>query len=336
MKNMLVSVLLLPLFAAAQKKDTIIRYLDEQLQLTTSKNAVYAGVSVKTEGGWYFYALYPDTTPLVKAYFKDRALKTKEGPYTIYYPGNQKAREGHYRNNVMVGVWKFWHPNGRLQDSGLIINNHTEGNWKSWHPNGQLQVDCHYREARLPQEKNLLAMQTDAATAPPYRGIRTGTYRSWYTTGQLEAEGAFEHNYMSGTWRWYHENGQPSAVEVYADGIITGLTCFDTTGRETGNLCSISKPALLKGFGDYKSFVYEHLTWPEEAIKKKIEGSVHVRFRVSRQGRLEKLVVESAQPLLKQAVIQLFENMPDWYPAISHNRTIHWDGEITIPFYRNN
>ena len=334
MKPICLILLFLPLGLLAQKrnKDTSFVYLDQYLQLTNAKQAAYAGVSIKVEGGWMLYAVYPDTTPLVKAYFKDKQLTLKQGPYTVYYPKNIKAREGFYNNNDMSGTWRFWYSNGKLKDSGMVSKNYLSGFWKSWYPNGQLMTEINFKEQLTPAETNALQLLAMDHIPPPYIGIRQGAYKSWYSNGQTESIGQFVDNQMTGAWQWFHQNGARATEEMYKDGIITGLQCFDSTGKPTGDLCSIDKPALLKHFGDYKAFIHENLMWPEEARKKGLEGDVTVSFTVSSSGNLQSFTVNSTQPILKKAVEDLFAQMKEWEPAISHNRTIEFSDEIVIPF----
>ena len=82
----------------SQKKDTVFKFLDASLQLTTKKNAVYFGVAVKKKEGRLLQALYPDTTPVIKAWFKDKQLKINNGPYTLFYPKHTIAQ---------VGIWRI-------------------------------------------------------------------------------------------------------------------------------------------------------------------------------------------------------------------------------------
>lgn len=327
MKSILTVILLLPLVSFSQKKDTVFKFLDADLQLTTKKNAVYFGVAVKEKEGWLLYALYPDTTPVIKAWFKDKQLKIKDGPYTLYYPKHVIAQAGHFTDNKMNGVWQSWYPHGQKKDSGLIVNNQLVGGWKEWHPNGILMYACTYGERPANLFSEFLTL---------YSGLKTGGFTSWYDNGNMESNGFYKDDIMEGEWKWFHDNGQPSTVETYKNGKVVSLQCFDTTGKETGEFCSLAKPALLKGFGDYKEFVFQNLTWPAEALKKKMEGSVKVRFKVNKNGMLEDLVVESDQEVFNKAVIELFGHMKEWYPAVSHNRLVDWEDKIEIPFYRNN
>jgi len=336
MKWLCTLLLLLPLVLLAQsKKDTSYVYLTQDLSFTKAKNAAFVGVSVKVQGGWMVYALYPDTTPLLKAFYRDRQLKVKQGPYTLFYPKNVKAREGYYSNNQMVGVWRFWHPNGQLKDSGMIQNNNLSGLWKSWHPNGQLMSVTHYKQ-ELPQEqKEALQVLEMLYVFANKTANRHGPFSSWYSNGQPEATGQFANGKMDSTWVWYHPNGAKATEEVYKAGLITSLQCFDSTGRSMGDMCSIDKPALLKDYGNYKNYVYENLVWPEEAQRKGIEGNVLVQFTVGADGTLKSVTATSAQPVLQKAVEDFFWQLKEWEPAISHNRTIDVTYEMTIPFRLN-
>jgi len=326
MKFSIVFFLFLPIFSFAQKKDTVFKYLDSNLQPSGEKDAAYFGVAIHKEEGWLLYAVYADTTPVIKAWFKDKKLQIKDGPYTIYYPKHVIAQQGYYRENKMNGVWQSWHPNGHKKDSGMMINNQLVGTWKEWYANGVLMYDCNYTS----RPDNWLLQLSG-----PQFTIKDGAFTSWYSNGIMESTGVYKNNMMEGQWNWFHINGKQSTIEQYKDGKIVSLQCFDTTGKETGELCSIDKPALLKSFGDYQQYVFQNLLWPEEAIQKKIEGEVKVGFTVNKFGILKSLVIESDEEILKKAVQDLFETMKEWYPAVSHNRAIDWEGYMVIPFYRN-
>lgn len=321
--------LLFPAVLYSQKKDTVLKYLDAWYQLTTKKNAVYYGVSIKEEDHWKLFAIYPDTTTLLKVYFKDSQLKIKDGPYYHYYPKNRIARQGFFSNNEMNGVWQTWFENGRKKDSGLMISNLMVGEWKTWYNNGAIMMQLNYAGG----EPGVLNKIMSSVYGPGFVGMKDGSFRSWYSNGLNESIGQFKNDRMHGTWKWYHENGLPSTIEEYIEGKLLSIECFDTTGNQTGDFCPVSRPAVLQEYGDYKQFIYQNLHWPEEALKKRIEGEVKVRFRINKKGELENLVLETDKEILRKAVQELFEQMKAWYPAVSHNRLADWEEEMTIPFY---
>ena len=331
MRLLITLSLLFPLWCGAQKKDTVMRYLDEYLQLTSKKQAVYYGLSVRQNDHWLLYALYPDTTPVVKIYFKDKNLKFKDGPYEIYYPKNVLAQKGNFIDNKMNGTWLTWYSNGKLKDSGNFHNQVMTGFWKTWNEEGTLIRTCNYKD-EISKDDLLIALYAKEGSKI-FRGIKEGTFSTYYKTGEIESTGNYSADQINGEWRWYNENGSLSTIEQYSNGKLTSIKCFDLTGKETGDFCSISKPALLKSYGDYKQFVMQNLDWPEEALRKGIEGNVKVKIKVNKTGKLESLIVECNELVLKKAVENLFKKMGEWEPAVSHNRAVDWEDEMLVPFF---
>jgi TonB family protein len=322
-------LILLPIASLGQKKDTVPRYLDADLVLTTKNHAVYYGVSFRKDEHWLLYALYPDNTPLLTSYFKDRELTIKDGPQVVYYPGNKKALECFYRDNMLTGVHQIWYVYGQKKDSGFLDQNHKRGVWKEWHLNGQLKNQTSYDDQYVfPFSRHL-----GGSKGLVFPGWLQGDFSSWYESGTMESKGNFADNVMEGVWRWFHPNGLPSTIEEYSKGKLVRISCFDTLGKLQGDFCPVARPAVLAGYGDYKEYIMQNLSWPEEAIKKKIEGSVVVYFRINSHGKLDSLSIVSDKPILNQAVAGLFDSMKEWYPAVSHNRNVNWEDRMTIPFF---
>lgn len=329
MKRPFAVLLVLPLFALSQRKDTVLKYLDASLEFTTEQHAVYYGVAVKQPEGWFLYALYPDTTALLKVHYKDRALKIKHGNYASFYPKYRRAYSGAYDNNMKTGIWESWYENGQRKDSGFYTKNFKTGTWKTWYENGNRASVSSYLSTFTQVEMHRMRVTGQV----PELGTRDGKFISWYSNGSKESEGMFRNGAPDGVWEWFHPNGNRSTVETYRNGLLSELTCYDTTGKETGDLCGISKPATLKGIGDFRSFLMDQLTWPPEAIRNRIEGTVIVSFRVDKQGKLQNLSITCYSDVLRNAVSGFFQMLPDWDPAVSHNRAIEWKETVEIPFY---
>jgi TonB family protein len=64
-------------------------------------------------------------------------------------------------------------------------------------------------------------------------------------------------------------------------------------------------------------WVDQHLKYPKKAIGEKVEGTVQVRFIVTKSGKLEDLsLVNSIHPLLDEEALRVISQMPDWKPAM--------------------
>lgn len=331
MRLLVMLFLISPVCCIAQKGDTVLRYLDEHLQLTSKNNAAFYGLSIRQGDHWLLYAVYSDKTPAVKIYFKDKNLKVKDGPFEVYYPQNLPAQKGYFTDNVMNGNWITWYENGVMKDSGSLNNNVMTGLWKSWSDKGILHEVVTYKAELNKIDKYV--SQADQGKSNMYRGVKDGDYSSYYQNGIKESSGHYISDKQDGEWQWYYENGKLSTKEQYKEGKLSAMTCYDSSGKETGDYCSIQKPALLKGFGDYKQFIMQNLEWPKAALRKGLEGEVRLKIKVNKEGKLESLVIESEELLFKQAVKQLFDKMGDWEPAVSHNRVVEWEDEMVVPFY---
>lgn len=326
----LILFLCIPLFAPGQKKDTLRYFFDDSFSPTTKDKAVYYGISIQEADHWFLYAVYPDNTPVLRAYYKDKKLKQKDGPYTLYYTGRKTAIACNYRNNKKSGLWLSWYENGQLKDSCMLMDDQIVGEYRKWFASGQLNLVCNY------------AKSTDVQTSLPLTinditnlELKDGLFQNWYENGHKESEGNFRNNQMTGVWHFYYENGKQSTTERYSEGKLVDLTCYDSTGKEAGEFCSISKPATVKGIGDYRQYIADNLLWPAEALKKGITGTVKVKLRVSKSGELVQLELQSTEAVLKGAVDDLFSGFKEWYPAISHNRPVVWQDEFEVPFYRD-
>src|SRR5689334_6572641 len=118
------SLLLFFMLPALAQQDSIRKYLNAELQFTSKKNAVYAAMAIKSKDHWLLYAVYPDTTVLLQAYFKDAGLSIKDGSYILYHPKRIMAQKGFFTDNVPNGTWQSWYPNGQLNNEGILLNIH--------------------------------------------------------------------------------------------------------------------------------------------------------------------------------------------------------------------
>lgn len=365
MRHFLWTVLLLPLMLQAQQTDTVQKYLDEDLALVNRKNAVYGAVTIRENDHWMLYAVYPENTPLLRCYFKDRALTVKDGPFRMYHPGNQTAVEGYYIDNIQMGVWRYYYPNGRLKDSGMIKNNRMAGKWTGWYEDGKLRysgsfpdpdsiiaaMGIPYSPFRL---RGILARDTTVSlrngiwtgfypdgeqseTGTYYRGEKNGAFRYSYPGGQTESQGNYQMGSQEGTWEYFRENGKRSTIEEYQKNKIVRLRCFDEAGEASGDYCSILKPAVpvLELYVDFRTYMLDHLFWPKELDGKDVNGVVKLQYTISKEGQLSDLkILKSPHELISKEVERFFRSLEKWSPAVSHNRAIDYTTELEIPFYR--
>ena len=363
MKSMICSWLMLTAVSAvAQKNDTIRKYLDDKLEFTSKARSTYPAVGVKQTDAWLLFISYPDTSLLLKAYFKDKNFGIKNGPYVLYHGRNVKAMEGTYRLNVPQGVWRYWHSNGQIKDSGLLIDNVMCGLWQSWSDTGKLLISMNYAPtpaktpppipgkkgsgilpnvSPFPGAREGLAMtyhpNGELQDCGVYMGdLKTGVWQTWYPDGTLSSAGNYQRDIMSGNWTFYRENGHKSTEEVYKDGKVQVITCYDSSGNKQGDYCSIIKPPVPLGpFEDFSEYMLDNVFWPKKLLNTNIEGKVRVEYVITKDGELTNFkIVESPHQLFSEEVTRFFSTIEKWSPAVYHNRIIDFPMQMEVPFYR--
>jgi TonB family protein len=69
-------------------------------------------------------------------------------------------------------------------------------------------------------------------------------------------------------------------------------------------------------------FLNDHLTYPNKAVRKKIEGTVLLQFIVDKEGNVSDLKALSGDPILQEAALKAMKDSPRWKPAIQNGRVV--------------
>lgn len=89
-------------------------------------------------------------------------------------------------------------------------------------------------------------------------------------------------------------------------------------------------PVFPNGNDALLQFIKDNMKYPEEALKKGIEGRVVLRFTISRAGSIKDLkIVRSLHSLLDKEAIRIVSIMPRWIPGMKDGKPA--DIEYTLP-----
>jgi periplasmic protein TonB len=69
-------------------------------------------------------------------------------------------------------------------------------------------------------------------------------------------------------------------------------------------------------------YLNSHLTYPNKAVRKRIQGTVLLQFIVDKEGRISELRALSGDPILEEAALKAMEDSPRWIPAIQDGRAV--------------
>ena len=104
-------------------------------------------------------------------------------------------------------------------------------------------------------------------------------------------------------------------------------------------------PEFPGGIDSLFSFLNKNIRYPEEAIKRKIEGNIFVRFIVEKDGSITNAEIlrdivygsEEADSLATQLgcsaeVLRVIDMMPKWKPASNHGSIVRYRFSLPVKF----
>ena len=110
-----------------------------------------------------------------------------------------------------------------------------------------------------------------------------------------------------------------------------GIQVSDTTKKyEIFGMCPYSMPQFRGGDAALMKYLSEHVIYPPEAAKNKIQGRVIVQFLVEKSGEVgEVKVVRSVNDLLDAEAVRVVKTLPRFYPGRENGEVVSvW---LTLP-----
>ena len=102
---------------------------------------------------------------------------------------------------------------------------------------------------------------------------------------------------------------------------------------QTDTLTGETKEIPFKYFLD--QWVIKNFQYPEEALKKKIQGRVILTLKIDKKGILSIEKVEAGEPILEKAAREVFEGFPQLAPAEQRGKPIVTFYQYPISFRKD-
>ena len=92
-------------------------------------------------------------------------------------------------------------------------------------------------------------------------------------------------------------------------------------------------PEFPGGLDSLMSFLTSTIKYPKEAMDKKIEGRVMVKFIVEKDGQVsEPEIVNSAFPALDEEALRVIQCMPKWKPGKQNGNVVRVSFTLPVAF----
>jgi antitoxin component YwqK of YwqJK toxin-antitoxin module len=299
----LIPLLLLTTCAVAQQTT---RYYDIYWKESDAKKARFVCISEKTDSGWRRrnYYFVKDGTLEMEGRYQDSTEKVPIGKFTWLFPDKKPSMTGSYLQGKKQGTWLKYHRNGMIADSTEYEAGSPIGTSFRWFPNGS------------PSDSSM------------FHSDGSGTQVTWFDNGNPSSAGAYAAGRkMHGEWKFYHKNGQVSAIELYDQGKLLQKDYYDENGGQVTDTTNRERNAALRGDFTSKAwlrYLQKNLEFPPGyKITNADEAAVGVTFTIDEDGHVKDAFISTPffTPFEREA-LRVIIRSPKWWAAVDHNRYI--------------
>lgn len=269
----------------------------------------------------------PGLTKLVY-HVKDDDRKIKEGDFEeslVDIPLTQ----GYYNNDQKSGGWKYLSPDDMVSFTGNYYHDNKVNKWYYFH---QKKIFCvlPFNPEGQPHGDAIGFYPTgDTAAITPFsNGKRHGIALRFDRQHQVSAKKYFEGGQLLADTSFY-ANGRIHHIHAYQDGKVAAAVTMDSLGNLLPSTGSDKEPLFPEsregyfmptfpgGLQTLQLFLSKAVQYPQEAIRRRIEGKVIVSFVVDKDGYIKDITVkESVNPLLDEEAKRVTGLMPRWSPGV--------------------
>ena len=167
------------------------------------------------------------------------------------------------------------------------------------------------------------------------RFIRTpeGKYTEWYENGKVRREINYLSGKRNGQVLFYWEDGTPRRNDMFEDGVLVKGNCYDNKGRPVEYFDLDKKASFPGGKKAMIDFLSSNLNYPEKALKKKVEGTIEVRFQLDPTGLIVAAMVDKhIDNDLEYEALRLVHSMPAWHPEYKDGQPVSSIQTVKIKF----
>lgn len=240
----------------------------------------------------------------MKGAYTDTSCKTAQGAFLYYYPNKALQSMGAYKDGKKDGLWLDLYPDGMMEDSITYVMGNKTGTSYAWHRNGYMQ---------------------DSAV---WNADGSGVEVSWFDNGNAAAAGRYSAGYKQhGKWQYFHQNGKPSALEMYNNGELTDKQYFDEDGLPMADTTNKDREAQFPGgMKAWQKFLSKNMYFPTQyKFENADKAVVVVDGVIDEEGNMTDVEVSTPlYPAFDAIALKVIKQSPKWQPAMQHNRRVKY------------
>jgi len=289
--------------------------------------SVFNAQAQKKEEGFDFF--FKPTENAARYYVITEKKDTLWHRKAYYLPERGIAMEGFYKDKdckIPHGVVNWYHTNRVLKSTGVYVNGAREGVHLSYDGDGHMRDSANYVGGRLKGVKLAWAADGAQVDSMHFDGAGNGVQVTWYADGPVSAAGFWTADTVKrGKWKYFHRNGEPKAIEEFADGKRTSLVCFDSTGKQLKD-CEETEAQYPSGITGWSSYISRTLN-PNVPVKNGAPPGhyqVVVQFIVNKEGEISDVKAETSFGFgMEEEAIRVIKASRKWKPALQFGAKVN-------------
>ena len=159
--------------------------------------------------------------------------------------------------------------------------------------------------------------------------IREGKSTWWFETGELKNTQLFKKGELNGERISYWKNGKIKRKDIFKKGKLKEGKCFNEQGKEIDYYEFEIHPEYSGGKTALRKLLKEKLF----KGRKNVKGKLIFKFSIDINGKpINPVILRDTNPSSIKELINLFNSMPNWKPAMQDGIPVQITRTIPIQF----
>lgn len=235
----------------------------------------------------------------------------------VFHPDlKTMTEEKNYSTSALTllhGEYRSWWDDGSIREQGFYQYGRKHGIWLEKEPDQGKSASGEYLNQR--KEGLWTQLDTNGMVESVYNwhdGKRHGKFFLYDSAGEKVNEGLYRNDTLIAELFKMPKIVKPYLKSCEKDEFLTLDACTDAT---------------------LSQYIYSTLKYPAKARKNKIEGGVVAQWDIAPDGKVHNIrVPQSLSNEIRDEVLRVLNNMPEWAPAKRDGVPIEWTVTLPINF----
>jgi TonB family protein len=238
-----------------------------------------------------------------------------EGQCVTYYANSKRQSVISYKNGVKAGEDMEFYPNGRLY--------------------AQFSYPEDNKDRTADRSGNYLIITNKDSLGNAQVTDGNGYFKGYNSKfAYVEEEGPVKGGKRDGQWKGDFQDFKTTFTEIYDGGVLVSGTATTKDGKVNTYLRSREVPPQFKGgLERFGRFLSNNIKYPDDALRRGIEGTVILSFVVEKDGTLTDIKVsKSVIPVIDNEAVRVLNNSPKWVPGTQFGFPVRVRYSVPVSF----